>query len=141
MGQLLRATDLGQYSVTAAQPGIAAEMIRGLRIPVPPLPEQAAIAGYLDVETAKLDALVGKVEEAAERLHEYRTALITSSPPPYSRNCLGLDEEDQDSQCLHLRQDGSPRLVQASPRRELRGAGLVWQKPADGDTAGAVSSQ
>jgi type I restriction enzyme S subunit len=46
---------------------------------VPPLPEQAAIAAYLDEETAKLDALVGKVEEAAERLQEYRTALITAA--------------------------------------------------------------
>ena len=45
----------------------------------PPLPEQAAIAAYLDEETAKLDALVGKVEEAVERLQEYRTALITAA--------------------------------------------------------------
>jgi type I restriction enzyme, S subunit len=48
-------------------------------VPVPPLPEQAAIAAYLDEETAKLDALVGKVEEAVERLQEYRTALITAA--------------------------------------------------------------
>lgn len=34
---------------------------------------------YLDVETAKLDALVRKVEEAVERLQEYRTALITAA--------------------------------------------------------------
>jgi type I restriction enzyme S subunit len=35
-----------------------------------PLPEQTAIAAYLDAETAKLDALVGKVELAVERLQE-----------------------------------------------------------------------
>lgn len=46
---------------------------------LPPLPEQAAIAAYLDAETAKLDALVGKVEAAVERLQEYRTALITAA--------------------------------------------------------------
>ena len=45
----------------------------------PPREEQAAIAAYLDAETAKLDALVGKVEEAVERLQEYRTALITAA--------------------------------------------------------------
>jgi type I restriction enzyme S subunit len=50
-----------------------------LQIIVPPLPEQAAIAAYLDLETAKLDALVGKVELAVERLQEYRTALITAA--------------------------------------------------------------
>ena len=37
----------------------------------------SAIAAYLDAETAKLDALVGKVEAAVERLQEYRTAAIT----------------------------------------------------------------
>lgn len=34
---------------------------------------------YLDEETAKLDALIAKVEEALERLQEYRTALITAA--------------------------------------------------------------
>lgn len=53
--------------------------VRKLVTPVPPLREQAAIAAYLDEETAKLDALVGKVEEAVERLQEYRTALITAA--------------------------------------------------------------
>lgn len=48
-------------------------------VQLPPLPEQAAIAAYLDLETAKLDALLGKVEEAVERLQEYRTALITAA--------------------------------------------------------------
>jgi len=58
---------------------ITCEQIANLKIPLPPLPEQAAIAAYLDKETAKLDALVGKVEEAVERLQEYRTALITAA--------------------------------------------------------------
>ncbi len=58
---------------------ITCEQIANLKIPIPPLPEQAAIAAYLDEETAKLDALVGKVEEAVERMQEYRTALITAA--------------------------------------------------------------
>jgi type I restriction enzyme S subunit len=58
---------------------IGQQCVRNLWICVPPLPEQAAIAAYLDAETAKLDALVGKVEEAVERLQEYRTALITAA--------------------------------------------------------------
>ena len=53
--------------------------IADIALGVPPLPEQAAIAEYLDEETARLDALVGKVEEAVERLQEYRTALITAA--------------------------------------------------------------
>ena len=54
-------------------------MLGNIRVPIPPLPEQRAIAAYLDEETAKLDALVAKVETAIERLQEYRTALITAA--------------------------------------------------------------
>jgi len=60
-------------------PTMTQEGIGKLPFPVPPIPEQRAIAAYLDKETAKLDALVGKVEEAVERLQEYRTALITAA--------------------------------------------------------------
>jgi type I restriction enzyme S subunit len=55
------------------------DTVGSIKIGFPPLPEQAAIAAYLDKETAKLDALVGKVEETVERLQEYRTALITAA--------------------------------------------------------------
>ena len=63
----------------SAQPGIYLEDVGQLPMVRPSLPEQSAIAAYLDAETAKLDALVGKVEEALERLQEYRTALITAA--------------------------------------------------------------
>ena len=36
----------------------------------PPLPEQRAIAAYLDRETAKIDALIAKIGEAIDRLKE-----------------------------------------------------------------------
>ena len=53
--------------------------VRAWSIPFPPLPEQCAIAAYLDEETARLDDLVAKVETAIERLQEYRIALITAA--------------------------------------------------------------
>jgi len=62
-----------------AMPKINRDTLNELRIPVPPFPEKAAIAAYLDQETARLDALVRKVEEAVERLQEYRSALITAA--------------------------------------------------------------
>lgn len=58
---------------------LSLESIRKLSIPLPPLPEQIVIVAYLDSETAKLDALVMKVETAIERLQEYRTALIAAA--------------------------------------------------------------
>jgi type I restriction enzyme S subunit len=53
--------------------------IADIAIGLPPIPEQTAITEFLDVETAKIDDLVAKVETAVERLQEYRTALITAA--------------------------------------------------------------
>ena len=50
-----------------------------MKVPLPPLPEQCAIADYLDQETGKIDQMISKVEAAIERLQEYRTALITAA--------------------------------------------------------------
>ena len=79
LGELLRLMNLNQYSISAAQPGLAIDRIKELQIPVPPLPEQQAIAAYLDRETAKIDALSAKVLTAIKRLKEYRTALISAA--------------------------------------------------------------
>jgi hypothetical protein len=43
------------------------------------LSEQDAIVFVLDAETAKLDALIAKVQAAVEGLQEYRTALISAA--------------------------------------------------------------
>ena len=44
---------------------------------VPDIPEQRAIAAFLDWETARIDGLVAKKERLIELLQEQRTALIT----------------------------------------------------------------
>ena len=48
-------------------------------IPLPPLPEQRAIAAYLDRETAKIDALIVKTEQLNALLREKRVALISQA--------------------------------------------------------------
>jgi len=63
----------------AAQPKLTAERLGGIRLPKPPPEEQVAIADFLDRETTKLDQMAAKVEEAIERLQEYRAALITAA--------------------------------------------------------------
>lgn len=60
-------------------PIINQDETKNLIVTVPPLPEQTAIATYLDRETAKIDRLVEKVDAAIARLQEYRTALITAA--------------------------------------------------------------
>lgn len=79
LGELLRIMNLNQYSVSAAQPGLAIDRIKELFLPFPPIQEQRIIAAFLNRETAKIDALSTKVTAVIERLKEYRTALISSA--------------------------------------------------------------
>ena len=62
---------------------------------LPSLPEQRAIADFLDRETAKIDTLVAKKRTLIERLKEKRTALIsrtvTRGLPPDAARAAGLD--------------------------------------------------
>ena len=59
--------------------GISKFEIGAVRLPLPPLPQQRAIADYLDRETTRLDALVAEKERVLTLLEEKRVALITSA--------------------------------------------------------------
>jgi type I restriction enzyme S subunit len=76
LAYVLKVMNLGQYSQAAAQPGIAADVIGKLRVPTPPHGEQNGIADFLDTETAKVDALIGKQQQLIATLREDRTATI-----------------------------------------------------------------
>lgn len=49
--------------------------INRIKMPLPPLGEQRQIATFLDRETAKIDALIGKQEQLIETLRERRDAV------------------------------------------------------------------
>lgn len=53
------------------------DFVRDFRIVLPPLPEQAAIAAFLDRETAKIDALVEEQKRLIDLLKEKRQAVIS----------------------------------------------------------------
>ena len=53
------------------------EVFGALPVVVPPLPEQCAIAAFLDHETAKIDRLIAKQERLIELLKEKRQAVIS----------------------------------------------------------------
>jgi type I restriction enzyme S subunit len=78
-GELLRSMNLNQYSVAAAQPGLSVEMIKNLKIPFPPLPEQTAIAHYLDQKTGEIDQLIAQKERLLALWEEEKTALINQA--------------------------------------------------------------
>jgi type I restriction enzyme S subunit len=59
--------------------GLSDDAIQSALLPVPPKPEQRAIADFLDRETIRIDGLVAKKERLIELLNEKRAALITQA--------------------------------------------------------------
>lgn len=64
-------------STGVSYPAITSLDLADIPIFVPPLPEQRAIADYLDRETARLDSLIAAKERLLELLAEKRRAVIT----------------------------------------------------------------
>lgn len=77
LGELLRSMNLNQYSITAAQPGLSAEALVNLQIPVPPEAEREAVASFIDYEAGKIDNLIEKQQQLIELLKEKRQAVIS----------------------------------------------------------------
>ncbi len=76
LGELLRVMNLNQYSNAAAQPGLAVDRIRFLRIPFPPYEEQERIAAYLDASCTAIDATIAVKRKQIEALDAVRGSLI-----------------------------------------------------------------
>ena len=77
LGELLRSMNLNQYSVSAAQPGLAVERIVDLYVPYPSTSEQTQIAQFLDRQTAQIDALIAEQQRLIELLKEKRQVVIS----------------------------------------------------------------
>ena len=52
------------------------DFIRNLEIPMPPLPEQKAIADYLDKKTKAVDELIAIKQQKIAHIKEYKKSLI-----------------------------------------------------------------
>jgi len=64
------------YSYGGGQPNISQDVIKTLKIPIPPKPEQKAIVEHLDKATEKIDKTIQKIEEKIKLLEEYKKSLI-----------------------------------------------------------------
>ena len=73
---LLEAMNLNQYSVAAAQPGLAVERIMNLWAPVPPPQEQSRIGKHIARLTSGLTDATERARRQIELIEEYRTRLI-----------------------------------------------------------------
>lgn len=76
---LFQSMNLGQYSKASAQPVIASEVIKKIRMPLPSFQEQLRIACFLSSKCVKIDAIIAKQETIIEKLKEYKLSIITET--------------------------------------------------------------
>ncbi|AAZ98635.1 putative restriction endonuclease S subunit [Thiobacillus denitrificans ATCC 25259] len=76
LGETLRVMNLNQYSQSAAQPGIAVEVVENLVIAVPPEGEQRRIADSLHQLSAPIDKLILEKQKLLTLLTEKRRTVI-----------------------------------------------------------------
>ena len=79
LAHILRLRNLNDIAAKTAQPLITGTQVRDQRVPCPSMPEQIAVADFLDSACLTLDELRSVTETAVDRLTEYRLALITSA--------------------------------------------------------------
>ena len=75
----MRTIDFGIIVNPGAVPSVNEGQVGLMATSVPPLPEQRAIAAFLDRETAKIDALVAKKERLIELLQEEKQAVVNQA--------------------------------------------------------------
>lgn len=76
---LQSATIAHQFHVSAngvTRYGLSQHGIKSALLPLPPLPEQAAIVEHLDKATADIDTAIANTRREIDLLREYRTRLI-----------------------------------------------------------------
>lgn len=64
-------------AIGGGQPNISQEVIKKLKVVVPPLSEQRSIATYLDKKCVELDKSISKAQKEIDLLQEYKEALIS----------------------------------------------------------------
>ena len=68
--------EMDKGSAQSTVPSVRLPMLKDLPIPLPPLPEQQAIADYLDEKCAAIDAMVAEKEALIADLEAYKKSLI-----------------------------------------------------------------
>ena len=74
--EILTVMNLNQYSIAAAQPGLAVERILELWLPVPPLTEQTVIVRFLDHADRRIRRYIRAKEKLIALLEEQKQAII-----------------------------------------------------------------
>ena len=72
----LNSVDYAEYITGSTRDKLTQSDLSRIRLPIPSLPEQQAIADFLDRKTAQIDTLIEKKQRQIDLLQEQRTALI-----------------------------------------------------------------
>jgi len=67
------------YGKGSNQEALNCEIVRSIKIAVPPLDEQTAIAIHIETQSAKIDRAIALQQQQIERLKEYKATLINSA--------------------------------------------------------------
>lgn len=108
------------------------DFIGNCLLPVPPLPEQTAIANFLDRETGRIDTLVAKKRRLIALLKEKRTVLISRAvtrglPASVARE-FGLEPHTR------FKDSGIEWLGQVPEGWEVKKLGFITKKIGSGKT-------
>ncbi len=73
---MLEALDYNDFITGSAQPKLSQENLSKVKVCVPPLSEQQAIADYLDEKCGEIDELIAIKQQKIEALKEYKKSVI-----------------------------------------------------------------
>lgn len=94
LGELFKVMNFNQYSLSAAQPGLAIDRLRRLELPVPPINEQTAIAEYLSTKTQAIDKKVSLLEKKVGYYQELRESLINDTVTQGLNKSVTLEQNE-----------------------------------------------
>lgn len=79
LGELLRSMNLNQYSMSAAQPGLAVAMIQNLDIPFANFDEQENIGKFIFNKKSEIDSIIFNIKTQIEKIKEAKQNLISEA--------------------------------------------------------------
>jgi type I restriction enzyme S subunit len=76
LGEVIRTSNLNQYSQSAAQPGLAVSMIQNISYPYPPENEKNEIASFLKNHLSQIDMAIANCQKQISLLQERKQIII-----------------------------------------------------------------
>lgn len=96
MAHALEAANYRDFITGSAQPKLSQENLQAVKLPVPPLSEQHAIASYLDTKCSEIDSLIALKRQKIDMLKDYKKSVIYEAVTGKT----GIEQTDKASERL-----------------------------------------